>query len=65
MSSPRAQLNEHHRIALAGILRRGAHVTLGTQESRETWINGLDEMVALIGSHFTPEELDVITEGAR
>lgn len=58
-------LDEHHRHALHTILRKGGMVVLGTQEARDTWADGLSEAVALIGRHFTPEELDIITRGTE
>lgn len=62
--APRGQLSEEHRHALATIVRKGGLVSLGTQEARDTWCDAQTEVVALIGTCFTPEELDIITDGA-
>lgn len=61
----RKPLEDRHREALRRILKAGGHVTLGTEAARSAWYDGLPEVVALIGAHFTPEELDLIAAGAE
>jgi hypothetical protein len=63
--SGRPPLSERHRKALTNLLRNGAHATLGTIESRDVFADGIEEAVALLGVHFTPEELDIIADGAE
>lgn len=60
---PRAHLDERHRQALRSILQKGGLAALGTESARLVWNDGIGELVALAGWHFTAEELDVIEEG--
>lgn len=61
----RERLTDRQRRALSRILRSGGMVVLGTVAARDAWADGLDEAVAVLGAHFTPEELDVIAKGAE
>jgi len=51
-------------LVMARILEAGCAVTLGTREARAAFIDGLPELAALCASAFTPEEMDLIREGA-
>jgi hypothetical protein len=63
---PRDDVAQQKRtLVMAKLLENGCVVTLGTLDSRRAFIDGIPELAALLVSQFTPEELDVIMDGAR